>query len=235
MHPADHPGPMVFVADLDHPELTDEDRHHLTRVLRLRTGDPLTLGDGRGRWRTAVMGPELTSLATVLATERLEPAITVGFALVKGDRPELIVQKLTELGVDRISPFRAERSVVRWDDDRAAKAIGRMRAVARNAAMQCHRPWLPVVDDVVDFHVLAAEPGAARADRGGVPPSLAHSPLLVGPEGGWSDAERAVDLPAVALGDHVLRAETAAFTAGVRLTALRSSFSGPDGVLTEGG
>src|SRR3546814_2905207 len=70
------------------------------------------------------------------------PELTVAFALVKGDKPELVVQKLTELGIDRIVPLRAERSVVRWDEAKAASALTRLRAIARAAAMQSHRPRL---------------------------------------------------------------------------------------------
>src|SRR5690606_28787418 len=148
VHPADLPGPLVFVDDLGAPALTEEDEHHLRRVLRVRAGEPVIAGDGRGRWRAAVLpadGPLLTDLGDIRQTEAPQPEISIGFALVKGEKADLIVQKLTELGVDRICPFRADRSVVRWDSARAAKATARWRTVARNAAMQCHRPWLPVV------------------------------------------------------------------------------------------
>jgi 16S rRNA (uracil1498-N3)-methyltransferase len=157
------------------------------------------------------------------------PRLAVGFALVKGDKPELIVQKLTELGIDRIVPFRAERSVVRWDDARADKAVARLRLVARAAAMQCHRPDLPTVAEVSRLADLTGGAGVALADRAGEPPSLEHPTLLVGPEGGWSAAELALPVPRVRLGGHVLRAETAAVAAGVVLTALRGRVVGPTG------
>ena len=89
--------------------------------------------------------------------------------------------------------------------------------------MQSRRAFLPEVDDVRSFAEVAALPGAALADAGGDPPSLARPTVLVGPEGGWSDEERAAGLPAVALGPHVLRAETAAIVAGALVVALRSS------------
>ncbi|MGH9274582.1 MAG: RsmE family RNA methyltransferase [Acidimicrobiales bacterium] len=222
MHPADEPGPMVFVDDLAVPELADDDRHHLTRVLRVRPGEAVLVGDGKGRWRTATLGTELEVTGPIVEEGPPAPVLTVGFALVKGAKPELIVQKLTELGIDRIVPFRADRSIVRWDDEKAAKAIGRLRAVARAAAMQSHRPTLPTIDEVADLSVLTALEGAALTDRTGVAPTLDHPLLLVGPEGGWSPEERSLGAPVVALGDHVLRAETAAVTAGVLLTALRA-------------
>ena len=221
-HPADHPGPLAFVADLHAPELGDDDLHHLQRVLRLRAGAPITVGDGQGRWRSARLtevGVEATGPIEELAPP--EPRLSVGFALVKGDKPELVVQKLTELGIDRIVPFRAARSVVRWDDAKAAKAVARLRVVARAAAMQSHRPHLPEITDVADLHDLVVEDGVAMADRQGSAIGPAHRTVLVGPEGGWSDEERALAVPRVALGHHVLRAETAAITAGVLLCTPR--------------
>jgi 16S rRNA (uracil1498-N3)-methyltransferase len=221
-HPADQPGPLAFVTDLEAPELADDDLHHLQRVLRLRAGAALTVGDGRGRWRTAVLsatGVDVTGPIEELAAPA--PRLSVGFALVKGDKPELVVQKLTELGIDRIVPFRGARSVVRWDDAKAGKAVARLRSVARGAAMQSHRPHLPEIAEVADLEDLVAGEGVAMADRDGAAIGPAHTTVLVGPEGGWSHDERALSLPRVALGDHVLRAETAAITAGVLLCAQR--------------
>lgn len=222
MHPADEPGPLVFVDDLSAPVITDDDRHHLTRVLRVRQGAPLVVADGHGRWRTAILASELQPTGAIVEAAAPVPSLTVAFALVKGDKPELIVQKLTELGIDRIVPFRGERSVVRWDDAKIAKATTRLRSVARAAAMQSHRPTLPTVDAVTDVGTAAAIPGAALTDRTGRPPTLEHPVLLVGPEGGWAPEERELGLPVVGLGAHVLRAETAAVTAGALLAALRS-------------
>ncbi len=151
-----------------------------------------------------------------------DPPLTVAFALVKGERPELVVQKLTELGVDRIVPFVAERSVVRWDAAKAARQGERWHEIARQAAMQCRRTTLPAVDPLATFAVVAALPGAARADVTGEPPTLDRPTILIGPEGGWSRGEVDNALPSVQLGSTVLRAETAAITAGAIFAALRS-------------
>src|SRR5204862_30301 len=136
-----------------------------------------------------------------------------------------------EVGIDRIVPVVAERSVVRWDDERAGRHIARLRAVAREAAMQSRRAWLPAVDEPVGYAALLAPPGGpvAVADIDATEgPSLAVPFVLVGPEGGWSDAERAAAVHRISLGPTVLRAETAAVAAGVLLAALRSSLvSGP--------
>jgi 16S rRNA (uracil1498-N3)-methyltransferase len=213
--------PFALVDDLAAPALSDADRHHLARVRRLRDGAPLTVGDGAGSFRPVAFGPSLVVAGAIESVPAPTPSITVGFALTKGDKPELVVQKLTEIGVDVIVPFVAERSITRWDAPKAARNLARWRAIAREACAQAHRPHLPLVADVVGFAEAAAG-GAALADRD----SSARSPepgiaVLVGPEGGWSAAERAAVPGRVHLGPHVLRAETAALVAGALLVAHR--------------
>ena len=216
-------GRWVLVEDVEAPSLDADDAHHLTRVLRLRDGAPLVLSDGAGRWRPGrLAGRRPVPEGDVVVEARPAPVLSVGFALTKGARPELAVQKLTELGVDRIVPFVAARSVARWDGDRGGRHVERLRKVAREAVMQSRRPFSPEVADVVPFAALAGTAGTAVADRGGAPPSLLFPTVLVGPEGGWDAEERAAGLPAVGLGPTVLRAETAAIAAGWALVALRS-------------
>jgi 16S rRNA (uracil1498-N3)-methyltransferase len=219
--PAD--APLVFAADFGALELEPHDVHHLRRVLRLRDGDPVTIADGHGRWRAARFGPQPQPIDDLVQDEPITaPEITVAFAVVKGERPELVVQKLTELGVDRVVPFHASRSVVRWEPDRAERNVERLRRVAREAAMQCRRARLPEIESVATFAAVVARPGAALADRDGPPPSLLRPFVVVGPEGGWSDEERAATVVRVGLSPHVLRAETAAITACALLTGLRA-------------
>lgn len=220
----------AFVADLDAPALDADDRHHFERVLRLARGEPVTVTDGRGRWRPCAFGPTLEPVGAVEVELRPAPAVAVAFALVKGDRPEWTVQKLTELGVDTIIPFHARRSVVHWAGDRAVRHIGRLRRVAREAAMQSRRTWLPDVADITSFDAVAGRPGALLAERDGRAPAAGDALVLVGPEGGWDEDERARGLPTVGLGPTVLRADTAAIAVGVLLTALR-----PGGALTAKG
>jgi 16S rRNA (uracil1498-N3)-methyltransferase len=213
----------AFVSDLAAPELDERDRHHLERVLRLRAGDELTVSDGRGRWRLCRLGPELDPIGPVNIDAAAEPPVTVAFALVKGDRNEWIVQKLTELGVDRIVPLAAERCVVQWDAAKAIRNRDRLEVVAREAAMQSRRTHLPTVEPLTDFAAVVTRPGAVLADRAGSPPILARPLVLVGPEGGWSDQERAASAPRMTLGPTVLRSETAAIVAGAALCGLRSA------------
>jgi len=154
---------------------------------------------------------------------RPDPRVTVAFAVVKGQRPEWAVQKLTEIGVDRMVPLLSARSVVRWPAGEAGTQVARLRRVAREAAMQSRRVWLPTVDVVTPFAVMAAQPGAAVAHPGGGPPSLDNPVVLIGPEGGWDQAEVAdAGRVLVGLGPSVLRTETAAVVAGTLLCALRA-------------
>ena len=213
----------MFVADLETPALDEDDRHHLARVLRVRRGEALQVGDGAGRWRPCrfATGGVLEPCGEVVEVEAPAPALTVGIALTKGARPELAVQKLTEVGIDRMVPFVAARSVARWEGERAERHLARLRRVAREAAMQSRRLHLPEVSLVCDLAEAAALVGATLAHPGAGPPSATTSVVLVGPEGGWADEELALGLPRVGLATGVLRAETAAIAAGVLLSALR--------------
>jgi 16S rRNA (uracil1498-N3)-methyltransferase len=215
----------VLVGDLADPALEDDVAHHLGRVLRLRAGATVTATDGVGGWRRCTF--DGAAGLTPEGEPRREPApeypVTVAFALVKGQKPELVVQKLTELGVDRIVPFAAERSVVRWDAERAAKQLDRLARVAREACAQCRRLWTPEVVPGTVAELLGR--GAVAADAGGRPLRREDHVVMVGPEGGWADGELATptgEAERVALGEHVLRAETAAITAGALLTTLRA-------------
>lgn len=230
----------VFVADLAAPELEEHDRWHLTRVLRLGSGVVVTTSDGAGGWRPCRLDGrgELEPVGEVVAEPSRLPEITIAFALVKGQRPDLVVQKLTELGVDRIVPFAAERSVVRWDPPKVARNLQRFARIAREAGMQSRRCRLPAIglpgdDDCTQGAdpglagpgQVARLPGAAMADLSGDAVAPPVSTVLVGPEGGWSEAERELRIPRIRLGPYVMRAETAAITAGALLAASRSDIT----------
>jgi 16S rRNA (uracil1498-N3)-methyltransferase len=214
----------VIVAELEAPELDDADRHHLGSVLRLRPDEVVSATDGRGGWRPCRVGAGggLVPEGDIVRTRRPQPPITVGFAPVKGDRPEWAVQKLTEVGVDRIVVLVAERSVVRWEGERGSRHLDRLRAVAHQAAMQSRQLWWPEVIGLEAARTWAARPGVALAAPGGAPPHLDHPTVLVGPEGGWTVAEMEAASTTVDLGPGVLRTESAAVAAGVLLTALRA-------------
>ena len=141
---------------------------------------------GEGNWaRTAWRGEAtLEPLAggagiggdgTVQSEQGNEPALTVAFAPVKGERPEWVVQKLTELGIDRIVPLRTERSVVRWTGERGQATVEKLRRVAREASAQCRRVWLPEVCDTISFAELSALGAAGRGRSGPAERRPAHA------------------------------------------------------------
>jgi 16S rRNA (uracil1498-N3)-methyltransferase len=201
----------VLVADVYHPELETSDRHHLERVLRLRPGSIITVGDGAGRWRVVRLSPQL-DLASDVVEESPEPRpITVAFALTKGDKPDLVVQKITELGVDDIVIFPSARSVVKWDNDRIEAHLKRLQRVAIAAVCQSRRAWLPSLGYLRSFAEAALLPGATLAAMDGERfDEDVHTTFLIGPEGGWNVDELAKNVPRVGVGPHILRAETAA-------------------------
>ncbi|MFZ4431980.1 MAG: 16S rRNA (uracil(1498)-N(3))-methyltransferase [Microthrixaceae bacterium] len=215
---------LVYVDDLDADELGREDDHHLRRVLRLRPGDELCLCDGSGSIRPAVLADQ-GRLDLAGDVERVAPPpypITVGVAPPKGDRLDLLVAKTCELGVDRIVLFAAERSVVRWDAGRTERALERLGRVVRAAGAQSRRTHLPELA-IEDLGALLAA-GAPIADLDGRPPASGDRTLLVGPEGGWSDEERAAADAGggrVRLAADVLRVETAAIASAVALGLAR--------------
>jgi 16S rRNA (uracil1498-N3)-methyltransferase len=212
----------AFVDDPAHPVLSSDDAHHLGRVLRLRAGEEVVVSDGAGHWaRTRWTGGD----GSVQFEPAPSPELTVAFAPTKGERPEWVVQKLTELGVDRIVPLVSERSVVRWSGARATSAVERLRRVARDASGQCRRVWLPEVSEVVPFSALGdlGAPGdVVLAQLSGDRVRASHRVVAVGPEGGWSADELGAGLPTVGFGLSVLRAETAAVTAAALMVSLRT-------------
>jgi len=209
----------VLVDDVGTPALGDGTAHHLFRVLRVADGAIVTVTDGAGRWRPCrAAGAAVVPDGDVVHEPALEVPLTIAVTLPKADRPEWIVQKLTELGVDRIVLLHAERSVVRWDAERAAKHVAKLRRVAVVALEQSRRVWLPDVTGPVTAASMLA--GAVAAEPGGRALSAADRTVAIGPEGGWSPAELAVAGDTVSLGPTVLRVETAALSAAVRATML---------------
>jgi len=224
----------VFVDDLAAPQLNDNDRHHLGRVLRVREGEGITASDGRGGWRACEWHDgDLRIAGDILSTPAPPSRVGVAFVPVKGDRNDWAVQKLTEIGVDDIvllAPTR--RSVVRWSN--AEKQLEKLRAVAREAAMQSRRTWLPSVAGPLSLADALVTPGAAVADPTGTALSAvaahatdpaqtaAPSLIIIGPEGGFDADEIPPTAARVSLGDTILRAETATLVAATLLVARRA-------------
>jgi 16S rRNA (uracil1498-N3)-methyltransferase len=215
--------------------LTGPEGHHAATVQRLRAGEALILADGRGGVATA----EVTGVGKgavelrITARERTaaaDPRVVVAQGIAKGDRGELAVQAMTEIGVDEILPWAASRSVAQWRGERGAKSREKWVATAREAAKQARRAWLPVVGGVPDCSTKQIAGRLAEAAAGFVLheeatarlasaelPASGEIVLVVGPEGGIADAERAAfeesGAVAVRLGPEVLRTSTAGVAA----------------------
>jgi 16S rRNA (uracil1498-N3)-methyltransferase len=211
----------VFVDELDAPALTDGDLHHLARVLRLRDGERVVAGDGRGGWRLCAFSRDhLEPLGEVVVDPAPRWMVSVWLPAVRGERAEWAVQKLTELGVDEIGLLACERASVRLDAAGADKVLTRWRRVAREAACQSRRTRLPECRGPVDVAGVVAR-GAVQCDLDGELILDAPTSLAVGPEGGWANDERPEPAAAVSLAEAVLRTGTAAVAAAVLLCAAR--------------
>lgn len=206
----------MLVDDVDTPVLADDDAHHVFRVLRVKPGETVTVTDGAGRWRVCRAGDhEIEPVGDVREVARRARPLTVACTIPKQDRPEWIVQKLTELGIDRIVLLHAERSVVRWNPERADRHLAKLRRVAAEALQQSRGVWLPDIAGPVP--ALDVLPAAAAAEPGGEPVEAAHTVVAIGPEGGWSPAELESAAATVSIGATVLRVETAAIVAATRM------------------
>ena len=206
---------------------------HVSRVLRLRAGDAVTLFNGDG-WEYPGVIEALRGDRVDVDLQAQKPglpdsplAITLLQAVARAERMDLVVQKATELGVARIVPVLAERSVVRLDDRQAGRKLGHWRAIAVSACEQCGRSRLPVIEEpcglatamsavaTVEQRLLLA-PGAAEP-MAGLPARGGGVALLVGPEGGLTEAEESLAARAGflcrSLGPRILRTETAAIAA----------------------
>lgn len=221
-----HSSAHVFVESVEAPTLDEADRHHLVRVLRLRPGSAVTASDGRGRWVSCelIAGGGLAPAGPVTESPQPTALLTVAVAIPKGERPELIVQKLTEIGIDRIVFVATARSIVRWDEHRSERQLDRLRRVAREAAMQSRRVWLPLVEGVVSLeHLLGVHPsGLVAAEPGGRSLRESDTTVVIGPEGGFAADELPATIERVDLGATILRVETAAIVAATLLRARHS-------------
>ena len=225
--------------DGDRFRLDGSEGHHAATVRRLRPGECLLLGDGAGGLAEAEVVTAGNGFLEVLLGGRRtvpapDPRLAVVQGIAKGDRAELAVQAMTEVGVDEIVPWAAARSVTRWKDDRPLR---RWRSTAREAAKQARRAWLPAVSapattaDLtreltrrpVGSVLLLHEEARVRLSTVDLPASGTVT-LVVGPEGGVAPEElaafEAAGATAVRLGDEILRTSTAG-TAALAVLAVR--------------
>jgi 16S rRNA (uracil1498-N3)-methyltransferase len=216
-----------------------DEAHHAVAVRRLRVMEPIVLTDGLGRSALCLvratgkrrLDVEVTRLTE---TEPPSPAFTVVQAIPKGDRGELAVEVLTEIGVSTIVPWAASRSVAVWKGERAEKSLAKWRATAREAAKQSRRSWFPEVAALASTDDVAARVAAAPAavvlhEQAGTALSAVELPaqgeilVVVGPEGGLAEDElsafESAGAVTVRLGTEVLRTSTAGLAAVSALLA----------------
>lgn len=211
-------------------ELRGDEARHLTRVLRVEPGQRFEISDNQQAYLaqiTEARGERVVFQIIEALPAVLSPvAITLCASLIKFDRFEWIVEKATELGVGRILPVEATRTE-KGLFDASRKRSERWARIARESSQQARRVRIPEILPAVRFERCLAESAAHRyfLDESPAPPILRQIPaersgsaaLLIGPEGGWTDAERQLAVAAawqpVSLGPLVLRAETAACAA----------------------
>jgi 16S rRNA (uracil1498-N3)-methyltransferase len=220
---------------------------HLTRVLRLEAGAPFVVFDGRGGEYSAILGTRdgkrvRARVERPLSLERESPLdVTLVQGIARGERMDFIVQKATELGVSRVVPFAAERSVVRLDAQQRARKHEHWQAVAISACEQCGRNRVPAVGAPQSLeralHDLAADALRCLLAADGAESLVAaarRSPgrpvvLLIGPEGGLAEGEEHLALAsgftACRLGPRVLRTETAGLAALAALQTVNGDFN----------
>jgi len=213
-------------------QITGPDAHHLTRVLRVEPGQQFEISDNQSVYLAEVESAR-KDLVSFLVREKMAPpepvvCTTILASLIRFERLEWLLEKATELGVARVVPVQAERSE-RGLEQAAGKRISRWNRIAREASEQSRRARLPeICTPVVLAEALKMEAAYRYAlEEAEAPPLLSALPahrhpgdlvaVLVGPEGGWTERERAqmasAGWCAVSLGPHILRAETAAIAA----------------------
>jgi 16S rRNA (uracil1498-N3)-methyltransferase len=210
---------------------------HAATVRRIRRGEQIVLGDGVGGLASCVVEQTGRDGLQARVSDRwrvpaAQPRVTVAQALPKAERSELAVELATEAGADALLAWQAARCVARWEGARAEKGLRRWRAVARAAAQQSRRAYIPSVDGVLSTATLTQRIGDVKASGGTVLAlhesaagqladlALAQAKsvmLVVGPEGGIAPDELAAlteaGAVAVRLGPTVLRTSTAAAVA----------------------
>ena len=214
----------VFVDDITDVQLSDEDLHHLGRVMRLRHGEVVSCSDGRGRWRLGRWCDGVECETEIFDSAPRVHTLTVAIVPLKGDRSDLVVEKLVEIGIDRIVVLEpTEFAVVRWSPEKSQQALERYRRIVRAAAMQSRQVFLPEVAGPISLAALVnTGEQVALAEPGGETPVSSVQTLIIGPEGGFSATERDQIPAKVDLGSSILRADTAAIVGAALMVAHRT-------------
>ena len=218
--------------DAEHIELSADDVHHVLHVMRMKKNDEIeVVVDGHlFLCRIEATNPlSIVIIHEIKSDVELNEQITLLFALTKGDKIDLVIQKATELGVKRIALIQSERSVVRFDEKDIAKKMSRYQKIVKEASEQSHRLVVPEILGVYHLKKLPKEVFsdlnyvAYEKDAGDTSKAFANLEngksvsILVGPEGGFSEEEINFlvkqGFVRTSLGKRILRAETAAIYA----------------------
>jgi len=218
--------------------LSADEARHLREVLRLKAGDEVQVFDGEGREFRAVVSQARREFAELELRDEIEPPkpespleLTLAVALLKGEKFDLVVQKGTELGVNKFIPLITRYADIRLRDaSDAEKRVTRWQRIALEAAKQCGRSVVPAVEipTTVETVIREENPCLMFSEREGEALNTDFKAksltAIVGSEGGWSDEEldqaRASSVPIITLGGRILRAETAAIATAVLLQHL---------------
>jgi 16S rRNA (uracil1498-N3)-methyltransferase len=234
----------MFRTHLDNPKsgdivlLAGPEGKHAASVRRMRVGEGIQLGDGKGlrvRGEVSEVAPNSLKVRVVSTVQELEPQnkLTLIQALAKGDRDELAVQAATELGAWSIVPWQADRSISKWEGPKVAKGVDRWQTIVGEATKQSLRSFEPRVhapvsskqlaELVSDYdQVLVLDPTAV-VGLGSLVLDAKTAAIIVGPEGGISESElqefEAVGALRVNMGEPILRTSTAGIAAIALLQA----------------
>lgn len=230
--------PLFFTANAakakvgEHFTLDGEEGKHAATVRRMRIGEAIQLTDGQGHRVKGIIsetgsGSVMVDVKSVLTEPKSKPQITLVQALAKGDRDELAIQAATELGIDAVIPWQANRSVSKWEGSKIAKSVARWQSIVAEASKQSLRSWIPSVTEpltsnqlanqVKEFgSVLILDP-TAQVSLADLHFDAASIALVVGPEGGIDSSELSrfeeAGARRVSLGSGILRTSTAGLAA----------------------
>ena len=208
-----------FVEDIETPLLTRSDWHFLHRALRVKNGDLIRISDGISLFRTCRFGDSLRVIDQPQAIPRHPRTIRLAFGLSRAYRPELVIDKLSEVGVDEVYPCLADRSYLEWDDERCMTETGSWQTISRRAVMRVGGLYLPALKPTVAYRTLLRNSQCAILYGTNCDSLPSDHVVCVGVDEGWSEDERADARLEVDLGVGHLRSESMALAAAYILAS----------------
>ena len=227
-------------------EIVGDKFHHLAHVKRVKVGDEVSVSpDQSSKLHLGVISDitDTSILVKIIKTTDTntytDTKLTLGMCIIKGEKMDLVIQKATEVGIDRIIPLISKRTVVKLDNKNTQNKLTRYSKIAGSAAEQSERTTVPIIDSPVSLPQLLTDVdngtlilffyernGQKIKDIKDKVSSFSDVLLLIGPEGGWDEAESDMIMKCgaipVSLGDNILRAETAAIVASFTIKNLQS-------------